>query len=92
MTAKVKNFYEKFSSKVNFFEVLDDKGVAVWGGENQNEAIAFFTKDILNRDLIVTAWYSEGEDAYPAGSAINITPLVLAAIAHGRNRGVNAGQ
>ena len=74
------------SSLVNFYEVTDDKGVVIWGGENQNEAIAFFSRDMLNQDIKVTAWYAKDEDAMPAGQSINITPLVLAAIAQGRNR------
>lgn len=87
MDAEVKSFYSKDASLINFYEVLDSKGVAVWGGENQNEAIAFFTRDMLNRDIIVTPWHSVAEDARPVGSSTNITALVLAAIASGRNRG-----
>lgn len=86
MTAEIKNFYPKFSDRINFYEVLED-GVAVWGGENQNEAIAFFSRDMLNYDLIVTAWHAEGEDAYPVGGSLDITALVLSAIAQGRERG-----
>ena len=86
MSAEIKSFYSKDASLINFYEVLDSQGVAVWGGENQNEAIAFFTRDMLNRDIIVTPWHSVAEDARPVGSSTNITALVLAAIASGRNR------
>ena len=87
MEAEVKSFYSKDASLINFYEVLDKQGVAVWGGENQNEAIAFFTRDMLNQDLIVTPWHSVAEDARPVGASTNITALVLAAVASGRNRG-----
>ena len=87
MDAEVKSFYSKDASLINFYEVLDSQGVAVWGGENQNEAIAFFTRDMLNQDLIVTPWHSAAEDARPVGLSTNITALVLAAVASGRERG-----
>ena len=86
MEAEVKSFYSKDASLINFYEVLDSEGVAVWGGENQNEAIAFFTRDMLNREMVVTPWHAVAEDARPVGSAVNITALVLAAIAQGRSR------
>ena len=86
MDAEVKSFYSKDASLINFYEVLDSQGVAVWGGENQNEAIAFFSRDMRGQDLIVTPWYSVAEDARPVGESVDITPLVLAAIASGRNR------
>ena len=86
MEAEVKSFYTKDASLINFYEVLDTQGVAVWGGENQNEAIAFFTRDMLNREMVVTPWHSNAEDARPVGSSVNITALVLAAIAEGRSR------
>ena len=52
-----------------------------------NEAIAFFSRDMRGQDLIVTPWYSVAEDARPVGTSTNITALVLAAVASGRNRG-----
>ena len=87
MEAEVKSFYSKDASLINFYEVLDAQGVAVWGGENQNEAIAFFTRDMLNREMVVTPWHAVAEDARPVGASTNITALVLAAVASGRNRG-----
>lgn len=86
MSAEIKSFYTKDASLINFYEVLDREGVAVWGGENQNEAIAFFSRDMLNREMVVTPWHSVAEDARPVGSSVNITALVLAAIAEGRSR------
>ena len=87
MDAEVKSFYTKDASLINFYEVIDRQGYAVWGGENQNEAIAFFIRDMRNQDVIVTAWHTTAEDARPVGESIDITPLVLAAIASGRERG-----
>lgn len=87
MDAQVKSFYSKDASLINFYEVVGEDGVAVWGGENQNEAIAFLSKDLLNREIVVTPWHSVAEDARPVGSSVNITALVLAAIAEGRSRG-----
>ena len=86
MDAEIKSFYTKDASLINFYEVLDDKGVVLWGGENQNEAIVWLSKDLLNRSIIVTPWHSVAEDARPVGSSTDITALVLAAIAQGRNR------
>lgn len=74
-------------SLINIYEVVDSEGTTLWAGENQNEAVAFFTRDMLNRDMKVTPWYAEGLDARPAGDKTDITPLVLAAIASGRVRG-----
>ena len=87
MDAEIKSFYTKDASLINFYEVLDENGFAVWGGENQNEAIAWLSQDLLNRQIVVTPWHSVREDARPVASTTNITALVLAAIAEGRARG-----
>ena len=87
MNAEVKNFYSKEPTLINLYEVLDSEGRAVFGTENQNEAIAWFSRDMLNQDIVVTSWFAGDEDAYPAGKTIWITPIVLAAIATGRERG-----
>lgn len=87
MDAEVKSFYTKDASLINFYEVLDENGVAVWGGENQNEAIAWFSRNLLKYSLIATPWHSVAEDARPVGSSVDITALVLAGIAAGRERG-----
>lgn len=86
--SNVINWYDptRLNNKVVLFEVTDLDGRAVWGGEQAGEAVLWLMKDPLNRKLIASQWYADDEDARPVGDPINLTSLVLAAVAQGRER------
>ena len=86
--SNVINWYDptRLNNKVVLFEVTNLEGHAIWGGEQANEAVLWLMKDPLNRKLIASQWYADDDDARPVGEAINLTSLVLAAVAQGRER------
>ena len=82
---QVHSFIPKQDGKIVFYEVTDEQGKAEWGGEQANEALAWFARDPLNKRVIASLWYADEEDSAPLGS-IDVTSLVLASIAYGRGR------
>lgn len=84
--SNVVSFHPPKSGRITFYEVTDREGHAEWGGESAPEAVRFFSQDILNKRLIVSEWFADEEDARPAGESVDITGLVMCAIAEGRGR------
>ena len=69
---------------VNFYEVADHKGDTVWGGASAMEATTWFRKG-LDRSIYVSVWNeSDIEEPRLLIDKIEVTRLVLAAIASGR--------
>ena len=82
---QIHSFYPKQDGKIVFYEVTDEQGRAEWGGEQANECLVWFSKDPLHKRVIASLWYANEEDSAPLGS-IDVTALVLSAIAQGRGR------
>ena len=80
------SWYPRQNNRLVLFEVTDLAGNAMWGGEPPAEAIEWLMKDPNNRRLIATHWFADDEDAAPIGEGIDLTRLVLSAIAEGRAR------
>lgn len=71
---------------VNFYEVMDRKGDVAWGGASQNEAIEWFRRGLDNA-LFVSVWDEEDiEEPRLITDKIEVSALVLAAIASERGR------
>jgi hypothetical protein len=68
------------------FEVLDENNRSEFGSESANEVIAWFSRNPMNKRIVVTNWFADIEDAAPIGESVDVTALVLAAIASGRGR------
>jgi len=74
----------KIDSKIkqyNFYEVADNLGVAIWGGESSLEAIRWLRRSPAESRVWVSVWYSEEEEARATTNPIDITSIVLATIA-----------
>ena len=80
------SWYPRQNNRLVLFEVTDLEGHSMWGGEPPAEAIEWLMKDPTNRRLIATNWFADDDDAAPIGEHIDLTRLVLAAIAEGRAR------
>jgi len=74
----------KIDSKIkqyNFYEVADNLGVAIWGGESSLEAIRWLRRSPAESRVWVSVWDSEEEEARATTNPIDITSIVLATIA-----------
>lgn len=72
---------------LDFYEVTDDQDIAVWGGGQAREAVAFFRQSIGNR-LYVSKWVEEGLEARMIGEAVDITDLITETIKNTLERAV----
>ena len=69
---------------VNFYEVQDHKGEVEWGGASATDAVEWFRRG-LDRPIYVSVWdESDIEEPRLLIDKIEVTRLVLAAIASGR--------
>jgi len=82
--SKISNFLST-DPYVDFYEVTDTNGIAIWGGGDPVEAIEFFRQSIGSR-LFVTSWNEEGDDAKLIGVPIEITKLITATISNSMER------
>ena len=72
---------------VKFYEVLDRKGDALWGGASAKEAIEWFRRG-LDNSIFVSVWDEENEDDFKLiTDKIDVTNLVLATLVDERGRG-----
>jgi hypothetical protein len=74
------SFHPKEYDLINLYEVTDDQGVALWGGNNEREAVNWYLKGNEAGRILVSAWDSNEEDAYMIGRPIDITDIVVQAI------------
>ena len=69
---------------VDFYEVQDHRGEVEWGGASVIEAIEWFRRG-LDRSIYVSVWdESDIEEPRLLIDKIEVTRLILAAIASGR--------
>ena len=69
-----------------FYEVLDRKGQAVWGGTSGSEAVAWFRRG-LDNIIHISIWDEEDpENPHPITDKVEATALVLAAIMSEREK------
>ena len=76
----------KQNNRIVMYEVLGENDKSEFGSENANEVFAWLSRSPLNKRVVVTNWFADEEDAAPIGESVDITALVLAAIASGRGR------
>jgi hypothetical protein len=74
------SFKQRKTNNVTFYEVVDEQGIAIWGGGDVTECVRYWRNGPINSRIFVTSWSEDGEDAALVGEAIDITPLVLAGI------------
>lgn len=80
---KVIAFHPRVSPLVNLYEVVDEKGQAIWGGNSANEAIEYLRRSPINCRVLVSGWESDEEDAHLVGQSLDITKVIYAALAVG---------
>ena len=78
------SFHPTNTSFINFYEVVDAAGTALWGGGSAHDAVREFRTSPLNCRLLVSAWESDADDARLIGQPIDITSAVVSAIAISR--------
>ena len=76
----------KQNNRILMYEVLDSADKSEFGSESANEALAWFSRDPLNKRIVVTNWFADEEDASPLGETIDLTSIVLASIGYGRGK------
>lgn len=76
----------KQNNRIVMYEVIGEGDKSEFGSENANEVLAWLSRSPLNKRVVVTNWFADEEDAAPIGESVDITALVLAAIASGRGR------
>ena len=77
------SFHPKEYDLINLYEVTDEQGVAIWGGNNEGEAILWYLNNNQRGRVLVSAWDSDDEDAYMIGRAIDITNIVKLSYKYG---------
>lgn len=68
------------TTNVTFYEVVDDQGIAIWGGGDVTECVRYWRNSPVNSRIYVSSWSEDGEDAALVGDPIDVTYLVLAGI------------
>jgi len=76
LRAIMTNFHPKEYDLINLYEVTDKNGIALWGGNNEGEAIIWWLKGNQDGRILVSAWDSDEEDAHMIGRPIDITDIV----------------
>jgi hypothetical protein len=72
------------SDLILLYEVVDEQGRAIWGGEDEAQAIKWLRLNLRDgARMLVSAWDSDEEDAHLVGQSIDITGIVLHAFKEG---------
>ncbi len=72
------------SDLILLYEVVNTQGSALWGGEDEGEALKWLRLNLADKArLLVSAWDSDEEDAHLVGQSIDITGVVLEAFKEG---------
>jgi hypothetical protein len=66
------NFYATNPDLIYLYEVTDQQGVAVWGGEQIEDMFAWHRRTPDSR-VFISTWESDEEDAHLVGRPIEIT-------------------
>ena len=79
--SNVYTIHPKKSDLILLYEVVDEDGRGLWGGEDTEQAFTWFKKSALEQRvrIMVSAWDSDEEDAHLVGQTIDITPIVVQA-------------
>jgi hypothetical protein len=77
----VVSFHPLKPTLINFYEVIDSQGIAIWGGGSHSEAVTWLRRSPVNSRLLVSAWDSDLEDARIVGQPIDITKIVYSTLA-----------
>jgi len=77
----VVSFHPLKPKLINFYEVIDAQGIAIWGGASPSEAVTWLRNSPVNSRLLVSGWDSDLEDAHIVGQPLDITKIVYSTLA-----------
>ena len=79
--SNIYTIHPRKSDLILLYEVVDEQGRGLWGGEDTEQAFNWFKKSALEQRvrIMVSAWDSDEEDAHLVGQTIDITPIVVKA-------------
>ena len=77
--SNVISFHPKKSPLILLYEVVDENGVAEWGGENPEHCMQWLSLAPTNSRVLVSGWDSDEEDAHLVGQPLDITDIIKAA-------------
>ena len=77
--SNVISFHPKKSPLILLYEVVDENGVAEWGGNNAEHCMQWLSLAPTNSRVLVSGWESDEEDAHLVGQSLDITDIVRAA-------------
>ena len=67
------------SDLILLYEVVDERGVAEWGGNNPEHCLQWLYLAPAGSRVLVSGWESDEEDAHLVGQSLDITDIVRAA-------------
>jgi hypothetical protein len=77
--SNVISFHPKKSDLILLYEVVDEDGVAEWGGNNAEHCMQWLSLAPSNSRVLVSGWESDEEDAHLVGQSLDITDIIKAA-------------
>jgi hypothetical protein len=73
------SFYSTKEDLIYLYEVTDQQGVAVWGGEQIKDMFDWHQRTPDSR-VFISTWESDEEDAHLVGRPIEITSIVASKV------------
>ena len=73
--SNVISFHPKKSPLILLYEVVDENGVAEWGGNNAEHCMQWLSLAPTGSRVLVSGWESDDIDAIPVGQPLDITEL-----------------
>lgn len=67
------------SDLILLYEVVDESGVAEWGGNSAEECLRWLSLAPTGSRVLVSGWESDEEDAHLVGQSLDITDIIKAA-------------
>ena len=77
------SFHPKEYDLINLYEVTDEQGVALWGGERIEDMFDWYGRSQGAR-VFISTWESDEEDAQLVGRPIEITSIVASKVGEGK--------
>jgi hypothetical protein len=77
--SNVISFHPKKSPLILLYEVVDENGVAEWGGNNPEHCLQWLYLAPAGSRVLVSGWESDEEDAHLVGQSLDITDIIKAA-------------
>lgn len=68
------------SDLILLYEVVDESGVAEWGGNSAEECLQWLSLAPTGSRVLVSGWESDEEDAHLVGQSLDITELIVKAL------------